>query len=91
MAHIQKAPIPTHESESTKDFKVVNVNAAASAGSHGARQSEVKPVNAVKVAANASTKSGGLEIAAFPWQFVAVIAVIVLGVLTIIIRSVLGT
>jgi len=89
MAHIQHKPVQAHESESKKDFKLAN-GAAANAGSHGKLQSEVRYVNAAKLAATASNKSGGLEIAGFPWQLVAVIAVIVLSILTIIIRSVFG-
>jgi len=90
MAHIPKAPVHTHESDSKKDYKLVNVNAAASAGSHGELQSEAKHLNSAKLEATASHKSGGLEIAGFPWQFVAVMAVIVLGVLAIIIKSSFG-
>ena len=88
MAHIQNKPMHTHESESKKDFKLVNANVVASAGSQSELQTEVKHVNAANVVAATSGKSDGLEILGFPWQFVAVIAVIALGVLTIIIRSI---
>ena len=90
MAHIQNKPADTHESESKKDFKLVNASAVASAGSQSEHQSEVKHVNAAKVAAATSGKSDGLEILGFRWQFVAVMAVIVLGVLVIIIKSIFG-
>ncbi len=90
MAHMQKRPDHTHESESKKNFKLVDINAVAGVGSHGRPHSEVKHVNAAKLVAAGLEKPTGPEIAGFPWQFVAVMAVIVLGLLTLIIRSVFG-
>jgi len=90
MAHMQKTPEHTHESESKKNFTFVDISAVAGVSTHGRPHSETKHVNAAKRVAAGSEKSTGPEIAGFPWQFAAVMALIVLGLLTIIIRSVLG-
>ncbi len=90
MAHMQKTPDHIHESESKKRFKLVDSNAVAGVSSHGGLHPEAQHVNAAKRVAVGVEKPTGPEITSFPWQFVAVMAVIVLGLLTIIIASVLG-
>jgi len=88
MAHIQKAQNHTHESESKKDLKLVNVNAVESGGNHGELQSEIKHVDAAKATTTSSSKSEGLTILGFPWQFVAVMGVIAGSVLVIVLRAI---
>jgi hypothetical protein len=88
MAHIQKAPVHTHESESKEDLKLVNVNAVASSSNHGRLQSEIKHVDAAKATTTSSSKSEGLAILGFPWQFAVVMGVIAGSVLVIVLRAI---
>jgi len=90
MAHMQKTPDHMHESESKKTFKLVDISTVEGVSSHGGLHPEAKHVNAAKRVAAGLEKPTGLEIAGFQGQFGAVMALIVLGLLTIIIRSVLG-
>lgn len=83
MAHIQNAPMHTHESTSKKDLNIVR----APSGSQGELRSEVKEVRVARVEAEALRKSEGSTVAGFPWQFVAVIAVIVFGLLALVIST----
>jgi hypothetical protein len=72
MAYIQSKPVHDSEAQRTKDFQAANAKSASAGSSH--RPNEAP--------------SHGFEIMGFPWQFAAVVGIIVGSVLVIVLKAI---
>ncbi|MEK9138685.1 MAG: hypothetical protein AAB393_16300 [Bacteroidota bacterium] len=88
MAHIQSKPAHDSEAQHKKDFQAVNATNATAGSSHRSSQKEVTHVDNTKAHSTIEPPSHEFEIMGFPWQFVAVVGVIVGSVLVIVLKAI---
>jgi hypothetical protein len=88
MAHIQSKPVHDSEGQIHKDFQTVNATNADAGSSHRSPQKDVTHIDNTAVRRPIEGSSHEFEIMGFPWQFVAVIGVIVGSVLVIVLKAI---
>ena len=86
MAHSRSKAVHDSEVKYPKDSHVVNANTAATGVGHGPAQKEGTRVDNTTVHQSVKAPSHEFTIMGFPWQFVAIIGVIVCSLLVIALK-----
>ena len=88
MAHIQSKPVHDSEAQHKKNFQAVNAKSPAADSSHRSHQTEATHADNTLAHRPIEEASHEFEILGCPWQFVAVIGAIAVGILGLVLKSI---